>query len=64
MGPARLMVWWAEPASAAARAGTGQPGEILSVAPLVVATVDGALELSRTEWRNAPEPKLKVGQKL
>jgi len=64
VGPARLMVWWAEPGSAAARAGTGEPGEILSLAPLVVATGDGAIELSRTEWRNAPEPELKVGQKL
>jgi methionyl-tRNA formyltransferase len=61
---ARLMVWWAEPNSAAAREFTGEPGEILSVDPLVVATGDGALELSRTEWRNAPAPKLKVGQKL
>lgn len=64
VGPARLMVWWAEPGSAAARAATGAPGEILSLSPLVVATGDGAIELSRTEWRNAPEPTLRVGQKL
>jgi methionyl-tRNA formyltransferase len=64
VGLARLMVWWAEPGSAAALAGTGQPGEILSLSPLVVATGDGAIELSRTEWRNAAEPKLKVGQVL
>ena len=61
---ARLMVWWAEPNSAAAQEAVGEPGEILSLDPLVVATGDGALELSRTEWRQAPPPKLKVGQKL
>ena len=32
----------------------GRPGEILSVNPLVVATADGALELTKTEWRGAP----------
>ena len=64
VGPARLMVWWAEASSAAALAVTGEPGEILSISPLVVGTGDGALELVRTEWRNAPEPKLDVGQKL
>jgi methionyl-tRNA formyltransferase len=53
-GPARLMVWWAEPDSPAARGRRGRPGEILSLAPLVVATGDGALELTRTEWRGQP----------
>ncbi|MEO6004003.1 MAG: formyltransferase [Opitutus sp.] len=48
---ARLMVWWAEPDIAAARNRRGSPGEVLSVSPLVVATADGALELTRTEWR-------------
>jgi len=53
---ARLMVWWAEPDSAAARAaGEGAavppvPGQVLSIDPLVGATGDGALELTRTEW--------------
>ena len=64
VGPARLMVWWAEPESAAARDQQGKPGEILSVSPLVVATGDGALELTRTEWRNAPMPKLRKKQRL
>lgn len=59
---ARLMVWWAEPESAAAGL-RGRPGEILSVAPLVVATADGALELTRTEWRGTPPP-LRIGQIL
>ena len=61
VGPARLMVWWAEPASPAAR---GRPGEILSLTPLVVGTADGALELTRTEWRGAPAPDLHIGQLL
>jgi methionyl-tRNA formyltransferase len=64
VGAARLMVWWAEPESPATAGKRGQPGEILSVTPLVVATGDGALELTRTEWRNAPAPELKVGQLL
>jgi methionyl-tRNA formyltransferase len=64
VGAARLMVWWAEPESPATAGKRGQPGEILSVTPLVVATGDGAVELTRTEWRNAPAPELKVGQLL
>ena len=64
VGAARLMVWWAEPESAATRGRQGKPGEVLSVSPLVVATSDGALELTKTEWRNAPAPELRLGQIL
>jgi methionyl-tRNA formyltransferase len=64
VGAARLMVWWAEPDSPATRGRRGQPGEVLSVAPLVVATGDGALELTRTEWRNGAAPTLTIGQRL
>jgi len=64
VGPARLMVWWAEPDSPATRGRRGAPGEIISVTPLVVATADGALELTRTEWRNASTPELRIGQIL
>ncbi len=64
VGPARLMVWWAETDSPATRGRRGRPGEVLSVSPLVVATGDGALELTKTEWRNAPAPVLRVGQIL
>ena len=49
----RLMLWWAEPDSPAARGRSGRPGEVLSVSPLVVATGDGALEFTRTEWRGS-----------
>lgn len=59
----RLVVWWAEPDSLATRGRSGKPGEILSLDPLVVATADGAMELTRTEWRGAPVP-LAVGQIL
>ncbi len=83
IGPARLMVWWAEPDSPAARQFVGPPlaggpshglatsaspaasrptpGEILSLTPLVIATGDGALELTKTEWRGAPVA-LKISQ--
>ena len=54
VGASRLMVWWGEPDSAATQGRRGRPGEILSVNPLVVATADGALELTKTEWRGAP----------
>ena len=59
----RLMVWWAEPDSPATQGRKGRAGEVLSLAPLVIATSDGALELTRTEWRGA-SPALKVGQIL
>ncbi len=64
VGPARLMVWWAEPGSPATRGLRGRPGEILSLTPFVIATGDGALELTKTEWRGAPAPSLLVGQVL
>ena len=56
-GGARLMVWWAAPAPSQ----SGPPGKILSLEPLVVATGDGALQLTRTEWRGVPAPALEVG---
>jgi methionyl-tRNA formyltransferase len=66
IGGSRLMVWWAETDTPATRAGVGlasAAGEILSVAPLVVATGGGALELTKTEWRGAA-PALQPGQRL
>jgi methionyl-tRNA formyltransferase len=64
VGGARLMVWWAEPDSPATHDRQGAPGEVLSVAPLVIATADGALELTRTEWRGSPASELRIGQRL
>jgi methionyl-tRNA formyltransferase len=61
---ARLMVWWAEVDSPAARGRRGSPGEILSLDPLVIATGDGAIELTRVEWRGTPAQGLQVGQIL
>ncbi|HTO03298.1 MAG TPA: formyltransferase [Opitutus sp.] len=58
---ARLMVWWAEPATQGRR---GMPGEILSVEPLVVGTGDGALELTQTEWCSTPAPDIRIGDTL
>jgi len=67
VGGSRLMVWWAEPDSpavASAKAGRkGQPGEVLSTSPLVVATRDGAIEVTKSEWRGPPV-ELKVGMIL
>jgi methionyl-tRNA formyltransferase len=64
VGSSRLMVWWAEPDTPGARGKSGQPGEVISASPLVVATGDGAIELARTEWRGGPGPILRVGQVL
>jgi|CXWL01.1.fsa_nt_gi methionyl-tRNA formyltransferase len=70
VGDARLMVWWAEPDSPAA-ARSGSPGEVLSVDPLVIASGDNALEITRSAWVAATDPKrsivapeLHVGQRL
>jgi methionyl-tRNA formyltransferase len=57
------MVWWAEPDAASLEGKQGRPGEILSMSPLIVATGDGAIELSRTEWRGEPVA-LAAGQLL
>jgi methionyl-tRNA formyltransferase len=62
-GEARLMVWWAEPESPATRGRRGASGEILSLAPLVVATGDGAIELTKVEWRGEPR-ELKVAARF
>jgi len=61
---ARLMVWWGETDTPATSGRRGAPGEVLSIAPLVVATGDGALELTRIEWRGAPPAIFQVGQRL
>ncbi len=63
VGGARLMVWWAETDTPATRGRAGQPGEILSVAPLTIACGAGALELTRTEWRG-DAPELRVGTRI
>lgn len=59
-GAARLMVWWAEPAAAS----TGAPGTVLALDPLTIATGDGALALTRHEWRGAAAPSLEIGNLL
>lgn len=63
VGASRLMVWWAESESPAVRGLKGRPGEVLLLSPLVVATGDGALELTRLEWRGN-QAALQVGQLL
>jgi len=56
----RLMVWWAEPRPPVPGS---RPGQILSLTPLTVATADGALELTKTEWRGPPA-QLRLGETL
>jgi methionyl-tRNA formyltransferase len=57
LGGEKLMVWWAEPSDLQG----GTPGEILSIDPLIVATGDGSLNLTRTEWCNPPGATLSAG---
>ena len=70
IGEARLMVWWAEMDTPAAHAMAGRSaaagaGAVLSLVPLVVATGDGAIELTKTEWRGGTAPAdWQVGQRL
>jgi methionyl-tRNA formyltransferase len=68
---ARLMIWWAEIDSPAVHAlrqnrspAQRRPGEVLSVVPLVIATGDGAIELTRSEWRGRSGAGLRLGQLL
>jgi methionyl-tRNA formyltransferase len=63
VGGPRLMVWWAELDSPGARGRHGRAGEVLSLAPLIVGTGDGTLELTRTEWKG-PAAELKAGMIL
>jgi methionyl-tRNA formyltransferase len=63
VGDARMMVWWAEPVSIATVGRGGKPGEVLCLDPLVIASKDGSLELTRVEWRGH-KPALQVGQVL
>ncbi len=68
IGEARLMVWWAEMDTPAAHAMAGRAaaaGAVLSLVPLVVATGDGAIELTKTEWRGGTAPAdWQAGQRL
>lgn len=64
VGPARLMVWWAEPAPRPPGTAEAAPGTVLAADPLLVATGDGALLLTRTEWRGAPVPAPAAGFQL
>ncbi len=69
VGGARLMVWWAEAQELPVfdrlkvTPTATKPGQIVSVSPLVIATSDGLLELTKTEWRG-PAVELAAGQLL
>ncbi len=57
---ARLLVW----ESKILTDSSGNPGEILTTDPLVIATGDGALHLTRTEWRGTPQSPPAPGDQL
>lgn len=60
LGTARCMVWWGEENSSGTSGKTGKPGEILSTLPLVIATGDGALEVTKFDWVSLTDPKQKI----
>ncbi|MDO8704155.1 MAG: formyltransferase [Sulfuricaulis sp.] len=47
----RFFIWWAEPRPEV----EGQPGQVVSVAPLRVAAGPGCLEITKWQWRGGPE---------
>jgi methionyl-tRNA formyltransferase len=47
----RFFIWWAEPRPEV----EGQPGQVVSVAPLRVAAGQGCLEIVKWQWRGGPE---------
>jgi methionyl-tRNA formyltransferase len=53
-----LRIWWARPSTAAK---PGAPGEIVSTAPLCVATGNGTLQLIRVQWQDGPEEDTSIG---
>jgi len=73
----RLYIWWAQPREAAgapsvARGprldpigedGSGVPGEVVSVSPLVIATGEGGLEVKRLQWADGEELDVAAGLK-
>lgn len=67
VGGMRLFIWWARPAE---RSG-GEPGQVLSEDPLLVATGSGSIEIVRLQWEQAEEEAaaagthgLRAGQRL
>ncbi len=57
---ARLVVWWARVLPASHVPSEATPGQVLSTAPLRIATADGALELTDVSWVDPTNPKLAV----
>ncbi len=55
-----LYIWWARPRPDV-DAGTHAPGEIISAAPLCVATGNGNLELVHVQWQDGAETETAAG---
>jgi methionyl-tRNA formyltransferase len=56
----RLFIWWAKPVAGPG----GNPGQVVSLDPLLIATGSGSLELVNYEWEDEEERELKMGQML
>lgn len=59
-GGKRLFIWWATPLAGEG----GEPGTVLSLDPLKVATGDGALEIVNWEWEDDDTREPIVGERL
>ena len=53
----RLFIWWALPREAAG----GLPGEVLSTAPLRIATGNGSLQIEALQWAGEAEQQASIG---
>jgi methionyl-tRNA formyltransferase len=59
-GGKKLFVWWAKPVAGQ----HGEPGQVVSVDPLVIATGSGSIELVNYEWEDEAAHELKPGLRL
>lgn len=60
VGSRRLFLWWARSTAAP----KGAPGEVVGVAPLVIAAGDGALEVMEWQWQGDAAPRRDSGHGL
>jgi len=54
----KLFIWWATPS----KEGSGKPGTVISLDPLIIATGTGSLEIVNYEWEDENEGELHAGQ--
>lgn len=56
----KFFIWWAKPVPGA----SGEPGQVLSVDPPIIAAGSDGLEIVNGEWEDDDAPELQIGQVL